>query len=211
MGELKLDCPHCHTKQVSFSSFGEFKKVRLEEFTVGFYCANCNSGIIAEYVYKGGETPHSFKTNLSLQDHLSFKTSYPIELATQAPKYLPDNIANFYLQAANSLNGKNYDASSMMSRKVLEVSVKLLNPNGKGSLYTRIEQLAEKNIITSELKDWAHIIRDDGNVAAHEENPITESFAIELLSFCEMFLMYTITMPNMIKAKRTDNQIIKEV
>ena len=98
----------------------------------------------------------------------------------------------------------------MMSRKVLEVAVKQLNPVGKGSLYERIEQLAAKYIITSDLKDWAHIIRDDGNVAAHEENPIDEPFATELLSFCEMFLMYTYTMPNMIKSKRANTGVSEE-
>ena len=92
----------------------------------------------------------------------------------------------------------------MMSRKVLEVAVKALDPKGEGSLYKRIENLAKKNLITPDIKDWAHIIRDDGNTAAHEEEPVTKEFAQELLSFAEMFLMYTFTMPNMIKERRHD-------
>jgi hypothetical protein len=39
-------------------------------------------------------------------------------------------------------------------------------------------------------------------VAAHEEKPVAPEFAEELLSFTELFLMYTFTMPGMIKAKK---------
>tara|TARA_B110000027_G_C16051603_1_gene270191 strand:- start:547 stop:843 length:297 start_codon:yes stop_codon:yes gene_type:complete len=92
----------------------------------------------------------------------------------------------------------------MMSRKVLEVSVKRLNPAGEGNLYRRIEELASSGAITEELKDWAYIIRDNGNEAAHEEEPVTAEFATELLSFSEMFLMYTFTMPGMVAARRVD-------
>ena len=105
------------------------------------------------------------------------------------------------------MNEENLDASSIMSRKVLEVAVKKLAPEANGNLYQRIESLAEAGLITQELRDWAHIIRGDGNEAAHEEEPVSVEFATELLSFSEMFLMYTFTMPGMISSKRHDENI----
>ncbi|KKC66850.1 hypothetical protein WR33_22650 [Vibrio parahaemolyticus] len=89
-----------------------------------------------------------------------------------------------------------------MSRKALEVAAKTLDPDGSGSLYRRIEKLYDDNVITVSLKDWAHIIREDGNVAAHEIDPVDEKHAQELIDFCELFLMYTFTMPQMIADKK---------
>ena len=91
----------------------------------------------------------------------------------------------------------------MMSRKVLEASVKVLNPDSKGVLYKRIEKLYELGKITDDLKKWAHIIRDDGNEATHEDEPTTVGFATELFAFSELFLMYTFTMPGMVEERRT--------
>ena len=89
----------------------------------------------------------------------------------------------------------------------MEVAVKMLDPEGSGNLYNRIEKLEKTQLITPNLKDWAHIIRDDGNVAAHEEQPVTKEFAEEIFSFAEMFLMYSFTLPNMIKERRHDEKL----
>ncbi len=94
----------------------------------------------------------------------------------------------------------------MMSRKVLEIAVKTLNPSGSGKLYKRIEQLYDLGKITDDLKDWAHIIRDDGNEAAHEEEPVSPEFADELFFFVKLFLMYTFTMPGMVQEKKGANE-----
>ncbi|MBU4010519.1 MAG: DUF4145 domain-containing protein, partial [Proteobacteria bacterium] len=134
--------------------------------------------------------------------NMSIMEEYPKPITLETPQYLPTNIESFFIQAAESLNNKNFDASSMMSRKVLEVAVKSLNPSESGNLYSRIEQLHSQGKITDDLKDWAHIIRDDGNEAAHEAEPVNLAFADELLSFTKLFLLYTFTMPEMVKNKK---------
>jgi len=210
MGQMPVDCPHCGTKRVSFITFGEVQKVDKHQYTVGLYCAGCYGGIVAEFRYKGGTTPVEYLGNLREHKTLELIKIYPVAAQTQSPKYLPENLDKFYQQAATTLSSANYDASAMMSRKVLEVAVKVLDSDGEGSLYKRIEKLAKKSLITNDLKDWAHIIRDDGNAAAHEEEPVSKAFAQELLSFAEMFLMYTFTMPNMIKERRHDDELLSE-
>ena len=208
MSKLTRDCPHCYTKNVSFASFAEKKKVNEERlFVTAFHCETCYGGYIAEIeCLLPSTTADNTNGSIEKNDHFIIKKEYPLPESVKAPKHLPENINKFYLQAANSLNSGNHDASAMMSRKVLEVAVKALEPEGNGKLYHRIEALAASGKITEELKDWAHIIRDDGNGATHEEEPVTPDFSSDLLSFAEMFLMYTFTMPGMVSERRNDAQ-----
>jgi len=205
MGKLTRTCPHCHTKSVSFSAYAEKQKPDTRVFVTAFHCENCYGGYIAEIEARTSTAPSNQNGSLDKNPSFSIQKEYPLPKVVKAPNNLPANINNFYLQAANSLSSGSLDASAMMSRKVLEVAVKSLSPDGSGSLYHRIEGLAESRKITEELKDWAHIIRDDGNGAAHEEEPVTPKFAKELLSFAEMFLMYTFTMPGMVSERRHDD------
>lgn len=202
MGQITRDCPHCHTKRVSFTSFGEVIRPHTKSHTTSFYCGGCYGGYIAKIECQVSPSAHGFQGNIEAESYYKIKSEYPIPTKVSSPKFLPDNLNKFFLQAANSLKEGNLDASSMMSRKVLEVAVKKLAVESKGNLYQRIEKLAEKSVITPELKEWAHIIRDDGNEAAHEEEPVTPEFATDLLSFAEMFLMYTFTMPGMVASRR---------
>ena len=203
MGKLKRDCPHCHKSLALFSSFAEIAKPDRTSWTTAFFCENCYGGYIAEINPKGSISGHALNGEIDAHGNAAtILKEYPLPKAESGPEYLPKNINTFYLQAANSLKMGNLDAAAMMSRKVLEVSVNTIEPNINGSLFHRIEQLGNLGKITEELKSWAHAICQSGNEIAQAEDPVTPEFANELLSFTEMFLMYTFTMPNMIYARR---------
>lgn len=205
MPQMKRDCPHCHTKNAAFVPFGDIKQAENDRtFTTAFHCTGCYGGLIAEIWVRGGQAPTQFTGDVDRIGEFTVQYVYPKPEETRAPEYLPENIRSFYLQAAGSLQAKNYDASAMMSRKALEAAVKRALADGKGSLYNRIEQLATMHKVTPELKDWAHAIRIDGNTATHEDTPVEEEFAKELLSYVEMFLLYSVTMPAMIANRRSD-------
>ena len=203
MGQITRDCPHCGTKKVAFTSFGETKKTSSKVYITAFRCGGCSGGIIAEIETGVKDQPHGYNGDVESFPYFGVHKTYPVASETKAPKHIPENLASFFLQAAKSLQSGNYDASAMMARKTLEVAVKTLDPDGTGTLYNRIESMAKKALITPDLGDWAHIIRDDGNTAAHEELPMGRPFAEELLSFTEIFLTYTFTLPGMMKEKRT--------
>lgn len=189
---------------MTFTSFAEVQnpvKGNPREYLTAFKCGGCHGGLFAQVQFLSGHSPQNYSGNIDQADGLFITAEYPSAQTVSAPKYLPENIANFFVQAAKSLKAQNYDASAMMSRKVLEVAVKKLSPVASGTLFARIEHLHKSGQITDDLKQWAHIIRDDGNEAAHEESPVSAPFADELLSFAELFLMYTFTMPGMVKAK----------
>jgi hypothetical protein len=185
--------------------FGEVQQVSNRNlWTAAFYCGGCYSGVVAELHSISRRAPSQFSGVVDGNNELVVARVYPETDETKAPEYLPANIESFYLQSAGSLQAKNYDASAMMARRALESAVKKILPEGSGTLYERIEQLEKHHKITPELKDWAHAIRGDGNIASHDEEPVTPEFAAELLAYVEMFLLYTITMPAMIENRRGD-------
>lgn len=207
MSILIRTCPHCNALKMTFVSLGELGTGRYEDhsthYLVPMVCSGCNSGLFAEVQHFWGPTPHQIMGNIdSNTEACKILDTYPEPADSEAPEHVPSNIASFYIQAENSLKQNSYDASAMMSRKVLEVATKTLDPDGRGNLYQRIEKLYVDKKITSSLKEWAHIIRTDGNEAAHEVEPVSATHAQELLDFCELFLMYTFTMPKMISIKQ---------
>jgi hypothetical protein len=61
---------------------------------------------------------------------------------------------------------------------------------------------AAKNLLTPDLKDWAHQVRLGGNDAAHDEDPYTQEEAEELLSFADLYLTYVYSLPGRLKLRR---------
>lgn len=205
MGAITRNCPHCHSSNAMFSSFSDYKDpnaISTQVYLTAYQCVSCHGGYFTKSEFTSGHAPHAYSGNIDTATGIKIIEEYPKPIAIEAPQYLPDNVQLFFIQAAHSLKSGNLDASAMMSRKVLEVAVKTLNPSGSGNLYNRIEQLHEIGKITDDLKDWGHIIRNDGNEASHEEIPVTPKFADELLSFAELFLMYTFSMPGMVEDKK---------
>ena len=93
-----------------------------------------------------------------------------------------------------------------MFRKALDVATKVLEPDPEiGKLFHRIEALARDGRITSDMKDWAHEIRDVGNDAVHEAEPFSEKDTKDLQRFTELFLMYAFTLPGMLAERRDED------
>ena len=195
---------------MTFTSFAEVcHPLRTNVSLVAFWCGGCRSGYFAEIRRDSNITPHQYPADIEADQaaHLTIMAEYPEAQVIEAPRHLPENIESFYLQAVKSLKSGNYDAAAMMSRKVLESAVKKLNPSASSNLYKKIEALHGSGKITDDLKEWAHIIREDGNEAVHEDAIASEEFANELISFTELFLMYTFTMPGMVQERMTKSNV----
>lgn len=191
---------------MTFISFGEFYVPHTHSprlILTALRCGGCHGGYFIETQCHTSDMPHANEGNIQNNKYITIIKEYPRAQEVTSPLHLPENVKTLFLQASKTLKSGNIDSSAMTSRKVLEISVKQLNPNGSGSLYNRIEELHKNGKITDDLKEWAHIIRDDGNTATHEDKPITKAAAEELLSFCELFLMYTFTMPKMVALKKS--------
>lgn len=174
-------------------------------FTVAFICPACELGVFAVAERKqtalapmeiGG-----LLTDSGYKIHKVFPERRPIE----APEHTPDHVARPFIQALDNLRRSNWDAAGAMCRKALDVATKQIAA-GQGVhaavLKQRIDKLAAAHLIPPSLREWAHIIRDDGNDAAHDEDPFTESEASELVAFTELFLQYVFSLPGMLEERR---------
>ncbi|KDC51031.1 DUF4145 domain-containing protein [Pseudoalteromonas fuliginea] len=206
MGVIKRNCPHCETKSIAFIAISAVRKHDTNIWLTSFKCNGCHGGYFVEIKSNSGVSPKDHQGDIESDRHFNTTREYPRKVETNIPEHLPNNINNFFSQAISSLRSENFDSSAMMSRKVLEVSVKNIHPESTGSLYRRIEALEAEGLITGALKEWAHIIREDGNESAHEEEPVTREFAEEILSFTELFLLYVFTMPGMVNERMPQSE-----
>ena len=199
---IQLDCPHegCLTEKAGFIG-GHFypHKPGTHEYILLLQCGVCGNGVIAKY---RGASFQLWIAGQGIGDTKLLET-WPKRNPIEAPQHLPPNVASYYLQGMDNLKRKNFDAAGTMFGKALDVGLKKLDPNGKGTLQKRINGLPEVIGITPSMKEWAHEIRHLRNDAAHEEDPFSADDTRALQSFTELFLTYAFTLPGMLDARRT--------
>ena len=122
---------------------------------------------------------------------------HPRSKVPEVPEHLPENVREYYLEAVETMKTQP-NAAGAMFRKTLDVGLKAIAPDARGTLYSRIEALAEAGTITKELAEWSHHIRVEGNDASHEEEPFTRDQAEQLHRFTELVMMYLFTLPGML-------------
>jgi hypothetical protein len=200
MIDVALDCPHCGSSKVGFRGSNFLvREGNGTTYILLLQCGHCRYGVVAEYQSIG------FIEWIRTSGANGFPRLirvWPEAPAPNVPKYLPDNIRGFYLQGLDSLRRGGYDAAGTMFRKCLDVGLKRIHPEGRGTLQKRIDALPSDLGITPAMKEWAHEIRDLGNDAAHEEEPFSESEAKALHAFAEMFLTYAFTLPGMLAERK---------
>jgi hypothetical protein len=78
MGLIARDCPHCNTKNVAFSSFGEVTNPHeVNTCTVAFYCGSCYGGIFAEIYCLTNKRPNGYKGYIEPVEFFNVKKTYP--------------------------------------------------------------------------------------------------------------------------------------
>lgn len=201
MVNVSLNCPYCGTTRVAFRGDKPLLcDAQSSEYIMLLQCSYCHNGVVAKY---RGSGIMSWITTGGLSNSPSLLEVWPKMESLTAPKHLPENIHSFYTQGIDSLRRQNYDAAGTMFRKSLDVALKRIYPEAKGTLQKRIDALPQEIGITPAMKEWAHEIRDLGNDAAHEDEPFTEVEAKALQAFIEMFLTYAFTLPGMLKERKS--------
>lgn len=226
---LKHDCPNCGAQNQGFQFRFAYDSARREALRpidggkemvctpehIIFSCNRCFESV-AVIVGRTVSNPASI-TALALDENfyesnyfvVSIKPAY--QRSDEAPEFTPVNVETAFGQACRALERGDADTAGMGFRKSLDIATKSLiraaSPADldkvlKGNLYSRITWLHGQGRLTDDLRDWAHIIREDGNDAAHDETPYTAQEAKELHEFAKVFLMYVFTIPGMIASKK---------
>jgi hypothetical protein len=193
MALAKLPCPHCGTESAPFDLVDWYIHPKQMNLRVLLRCNICAEPIISNYA-DGAVREWAEERRKVFPDEISPNWSWPKTTAPIAPNGVPSNIAALYVQAMTSFKRGHYDAAGPLFRRIVEASVKKIHPEGKGSLFDRINGLPDELGVTPTMKRWAHNVRIIGREAAHEEDAISPEDANDMQAFVELFLNYAFDM-----------------
>jgi hypothetical protein len=91
----------------------------------------------------------------------------------------------------------------MAYRRTLELALKDIAPQLKGTLEKRIDTLAKDSKLTPDMATWAHSVRELGNEATHDEPEPTDEDVADLGAFTRVVLEYLYTMPAKVLRRAT--------
>ncbi|EEU2709897.1 DUF4145 domain-containing protein [Escherichia coli] len=214
MGLVSFDitCPSCLRTRTAIEAFAEKRIEKTSFFNVAFTCRSCGLGGMAivqipSDKYHGPlEESQKDDCNIMITTNSAYrlKKVFPLIKKPVAPEHVPSDIARCYIQAETFFRSGHYDLPVILCRKALDISTKQIlgNEAGKESLSQRITMIYGKGLISEQMKEWADIIRLDGNKAVHTNEAFTPDEASQILSFTEMFLVYAFTLPAMVAARR---------
>jgi Domain of unknown function (DUF4145) len=217
MPSIILECPHCGAEKIGFSIIAEHISVfqanpELRIHKTLMVCTKCEGGAVGVFEKRLGTAPQSIMQCGVDPTMLGFPLvdTYPKPAPTKIPDHVPSPLDRYYQQAADALKRSDWDASGAMSRKLIDVSTKLqlgADASKYRDNFARINALADRGSLTSDLRDWAHEIRIGGNEAVHDEDPFEESQAKDLINFADLYLVYVYTLPGRLRARRDRKEL----
>ncbi len=173
-----------------------------------FSCSACRKPVCAFFSWNSRETVQADVTDLQSNWLRTFEEAgysiqkvWPKALASEAPDDVPAHVVRNFLQAEDARKRKHNEAAGMAYRRALELTLKDVGPDLKGTLQKRIDKLAEIQRLTPDLAQWAHSVRELGNEAAHDEPEPSEEDVDDLAAFTRILLEYLYTMPAKVRKR----------
>jgi hypothetical protein len=126
---------------------------------------------------------------------------------TRFPEHWPDDIGRFWIQAQRSLEGKNWDAASVMARSAMQLVTRYQKAIGK-NLKEEIDDLAKKGLLPPVMQEWSHTVRALGNDNAHPTPGSTgtnSEDAKDVVNFLSVLLTMLYELPYQIGQYRARN------
>lgn len=191
---FQLDCPYCGTAHVAFELVDEsWLPRRNERWHVCARCNHCAGFVVLDMMaYADQENPPSLYY-MSNPEWFKIEKVYPASGA-EIPAHLPEEVERLFKQGTDNVPA-NPDAAGIMFRKTLEATLRDKCPAATGTLFQRIDQAVELDVLTDDLGRYAHTIRLEGNEAAH--GTYDETDAEQLHSLVTLVLNYVYTLPGM--------------
>ena len=225
MPHMVLDCPHCGSAKVTFNFLAACAADRdgfavrelSSRWNMFLQCRHCYKGVVVE-LFGSRDTPADGPATCSGDPRdfgFDMGEMYPKSQGAAVPEHVNEAVARDFAEAASNLSGGRYTSAGMMFRKVLQRSTTALatdRASMKGKdLKQRVDMLADEGVITEAMREWATIIRFEGNSATHGEEEygeeeFTEESAVQLHRFTELFLTYAVTLPARVARYKTEDE-----
>ena len=152
-------CPHCGIahpllRQTQPSNFIVYPEGRVGRLWGVYLCSACNNLVLAQGVRRTQNDTEASQV----------ETIYPSVMPV--PSEIPEQARRFLEQAQASLSTP--DGAAMLAGSAVDAMLKAKGfDDGKKSLYERIEQAAQANVLTSDMAEWAHEVRLGSNRPRH--------------------------------------------
>lgn len=170
-------------------------------------CGGCGSGVVAvvQDAVGAGHDPMQHPTDMVTKSINGAKfhvlsiepKAQPIDI----PKHLPATVAKAFKEGCDIIKMAPNSACAAF-RRALELALKDLSPDiDAWKLEKRIDRMAAEGKLTPALKEWAHQLRLDGNVAVHEDDATLDE-AKQIESLTRFVLMYLFTLPESVRLAR---------
>jgi hypothetical protein len=171
-------CPHCKV-YATFADKGPNLVASGAKYAI-WTCLRCGGGIFA------------------LNDRITFP-----EVRSEAPEEYPQAVRDNFAEALRSVNGNNPKAAVIMARSALQAATREHGAKGD-NLKQEIDYLADQHLIPVALKDWAHELRDGGNLVGHPEpgKAVDMGDAEELMALAESLFEYLYVIPKQLERRR---------
>ncbi|WP_343648298.1 DUF4145 domain-containing protein [Stenotrophomonas maltophilia group sp. vghtpe118] len=204
---LVRDCPHCSATNVAMQPIALVSKGNTRS-TAAFSCNRCSEILCIGFFHPANSTNWvmSFLGDFDRyikQTKSSIVIEYPKKDRLTAPASVPQAVERSFVQGLDNARRGNTDAAASMFRKAIDAATRELDPSLAGKMLAkRIDLLADDGKLTTDLKEWAHLIRLDGNQGAHDDEELTAAEVEQLEEFTKLFLIYTFTLPAQVLARK---------
>ena len=156
----RIECAFCGAKGNFERVHHEAKKNPASAKTLNFdtfKCGNCGNFIMI--FWSASEFGFS-------QPMHNFSTLPWARETTKFPEHWPEDVGRYWMQARRSLEGKNWDAASLMARSAIQLVLRHQKAKG-ANLKQEIDDLARQGILPPIMKEWSHEVRELANDSAH--------------------------------------------
>ncbi|WP_339077226.1 DUF4145 domain-containing protein [Acetobacter sp. AC2005] len=217
MATIALDCPRCSQKNITMDICGYLDSDGGggRSYNLACFCRGC-------FLPVGLKITDAPRNLLSSNAHiitlpLNIALSRDVDITARvkvsnisppppkptAPLFLPDNVERAFIEGERSRISGNVCAAGMTYRRSLELATKdkardIPGASGK-SLAARIRILAENQLLTPDIRDWADHIRIIGNESAHDEDEPSPQEIADLGNLTRMMLVYLYELPGQVQ------------
>ena len=184
-------CPHCSVAKplMTCAQSPTFHREGKYEFYFYFtaFCSHCRHHTLF----------YAQSTENNTKNTMEVKRQFPT--LVEVDEELPERAKNFLKQAYESRHAP--DGALMLAASSIDA---MLKDKGlkSGTLYKRIEDATEKNLLTSEMSQWAHEIRLSANEPRHADDDFdgaTAQDVEQILEFASALGQYLYSLPARVK------------
>lgn len=206
---LVRDCPHCGAANIAMQPMAS-SYISDTKSTVAFSCNRCSEVLCISFLHRANNTqwlnalPGDFDSRIK-ESGSTIVREYPEADRLSAPESVPESVKRSFVQGLDNARRGNSDAAASMFRKSIDAATRDLDPSLAGKMLAkRIDLLEQAGKLTADLKEWAHLIRLDGNQGAHDDEELSREEIKQLEEFTRLFLIYTFTLPAQVQARKEE-------